>query len=112
WAPSTEGRWKRNPISALSRLKIFDNLRRSFVPIALVLFLFSCWLLIPPLSWLGTTLVLGIIALPGVLQTIVGLLRKPAQLPWLMHLRTNATAAAKTFGQIALTIATLPYDAL
>jgi len=112
WAPSSEGRWKRNPISALSRLKIFDNLRRSFVPIALVLFLFSCWLLIPPLSWLGTTLVLGIIALPGVLQTIVGLLRKPAQLPWLMHLRTNATAAAKTFGQIALTIATLPYDAL
>lgn len=112
WAPSNEGRWKRNPLSALSRLKIFDNLRRSFVPIALVLFLFSCWLLIPPLSWLGTALVLGIITLPGVLQTIVGFLRKPAQLPWLMHLRTNATAAAKTCGQIALTIATLPYDAL
>ena len=46
----TDGRWRRNPISALSRWKIFDNLRRSFVPIALVLFLFGCWLLIPRLA--------------------------------------------------------------
>nr|MBA3650528.1 cyclic beta 1-2 glucan synthetase [Chthoniobacterales bacterium] len=52
WARGTEGRWRRNPISALSRWKIFDNLRRSFVPIALVLFLFGCWLLIPRLDGL------------------------------------------------------------
>ncbi len=112
WARGTEGRWRRNPISALSRWKIFDNLRRSSVPIALVLFLFGCWLLIPRLDGLGTWLVLGIIALPGILQTIVGCLRKPPQLPWLMHLRTVAAGAARTFGQIGLTIATLPYEAL
>ncbi|MBA3650841.1 MAG: cyclic beta 1-2 glucan synthetase, partial [Chthoniobacterales bacterium] len=100
------------PISALSRWKIFDNLRRSFVPIALVLFLFGCWLLIPRLDGLGTFLVLGIIALPGILQTIVGFLRKSPQLPWLMHLRTVAAGTARTFGQIGLTIATLPYEAL
>ena len=112
WAPGTKGRWQRNPISPVSRWKILDNLRRSFVPIALVLFLFGCWLLIPQLDGLGTWLVLAIIALPGVLQTIVSLLRKPDQLPWLMHLRTNAATAGRAFGQIVLTISTLPYEAL
>ncbi|MBA3544826.1 MAG: cyclic beta 1-2 glucan synthetase, partial [Chthoniobacterales bacterium] len=112
WARGTEGRWRRNPISSLSRWKIFDNLRRSFVPIALVLFLFGCWLLVPRLDGLGTWLVLGILALPGILQTIVGFLRKPPQLPWLMHLRTVAAGTARTFGQIGLTIATMPYEAL
>ena len=39
--PDAEGRGIRNPISALSWWKIFDNLRRSLVPIALVLFFFA-----------------------------------------------------------------------
>src|SRR5947208_12690390 len=36
--PDAEGRGIRNPISAVSWWKIFENLRRSLVPIALVLF--------------------------------------------------------------------------
>src|SRR4030095_11562269 len=41
-----------NPLSALSKWKIFDNLRRSLVPAALVLLLLANWILVPRLSWL------------------------------------------------------------
>ena len=38
WVPGPAG-WRRNPLSALSRWKLFDNLRRSLVPAALTLLL-------------------------------------------------------------------------
>ena len=39
WVRGRAGRRVRNPISALSRWKIFDNLRRSLVPVAMLLVL-------------------------------------------------------------------------
>jgi len=39
--PGTDAKPVANPISALSRWKIFDNLRRSVVPVALLALLFS-----------------------------------------------------------------------
>ena len=38
WVPNQQGEFERNPLSALSRWKILDNLRRSLVPAALMLF--------------------------------------------------------------------------
>src|SRR5207248_11053396 len=83
----TEGRAIGNPISALSWWKIFDNLRRSLVPIALVLFFIASWLVVPQLGLLATCALLAIIALPAFLSHAIELLRKPEQLPWQMHLR-------------------------
>jgi hypothetical protein len=60
--PDAEGRGIRNPISALSWWKIFDNLRRSLVPIALVLFFLASWLLVPRLGLLATGGLLAIVA--------------------------------------------------
>ncbi|MEP6955960.1 MAG: cyclic beta 1-2 glucan synthetase, partial [Chthoniobacterales bacterium] len=112
WTRGAEGRRVRNPISALSRWKIFDNLRRSLVPLALLLFLFGCWGLLPYLGGRALGLVVAILFLPGLLAQLVGLVRKPAQLPWLMHLRSVGAAWARTFGQNVLALATLPHDAL
>ena len=109
--PDAEGRGIRNPISALSWWKIFDNLRRSLVPIALVLFFFASWLLVPRLGLLATCMLLAIIALPGLLSLVVELLRKPEQLPWRMHLRGMLASSKRTLGQIGLTFAFLPNDA-
>ena len=109
--PDAEGRGIRNPISALSWWKIFDNLRRSLVPIALLLFFLASWLLVPRLGLLATCMLLAIIALPGLLSLVVELLRKPEQLPWRMHLRGMLASAKRTLGQIGLTLAFLPYDA-
>lgn len=99
-----------NPISALSRWKIFDNLRRSLVPIALLLFLFGSWLFSPALGRWGTVLLLAILVLPGFLSALVELVCKPEQLPWPMHLRAVGESSARKLGQTGLTLAFLPYE--
>jgi cellobiose phosphorylase len=109
-APGTDARWIHNPISAISWWKIFDNLRRSLVPIALLFFLLASWLLVPKLGGLAVGLVLSIIAIPRLLSFVVELLRKPKQLPWRSHLRGLAESVRQSGGQIALTLAFLPND--
>ena len=99
-----------NPLSVLSQWKILDNLRRSLVPVALVLLLPGAWLIFPELGGLGALLVVAIIAFPGLLALISGL-RKPTDLPWALHLRGLVDTGARQLGQMFLTLAFLPYDA-
>ena len=101
-----------NPLSRLSQWKIFDNLRRSLVPAALLLFLVGNWLLLSRLHGLGSLLVLAIVTVPGLLSALVDAFVKPAGLPWLMHLEGLAVSAGRQLGQAFLTLAFLPYDAL
>ena len=109
-APGSDGRWIWNPISAISWWKLFDNLRRSLVPIALLFFLLASWLLVPKLGGLAVGLVLSIVAIPSLLSFVVELLRKPRQLPWRTHLRGLAESVRQGAGQIGLTLAFLPND--
>ena len=109
--PGSDARRIANPLSVLSRWKIVDNLRRSLVPAALLLLLLGPWLLLPELAFWGSLLVLSLIALPGLLSTLVNGIRRPVDVPWVMHLRGAAGAGGRQFGQIFLTLAFLPYDA-
>ncbi len=109
--PGSDARRMANPLSALSQWKILDNLRRSLVPVALMLLMPAAWFLLPWHGGLGSLLVLSIMALPAVLVALIGATRKPADLPLLMHLREVAAAFGKQLAQIALTLAFLPYDA-
>ena len=109
--PGSDARRIANPLSGLSQWKIFDNLRRSLVPIALLLLILGNWVLLPQLGGLGSLLVLALITLPGLLAALVSLLRKPDDLPWVMHLRSVAGSAGRQLGQIFLTFVFLPYDA-
>jgi len=109
--PGSDARRIANPLSGLSQWKIFDNLRRSLVPIALMILLIGHWLLLPELGGRGSLLVLAIITLPGLLASLVNGFRKPKDLPWSMHLRSVAGSGGRQLGQIGLTLAFLPYDA-
>jgi cyclic beta-1,2-glucan synthetase len=109
--PGSDARRIANPLSVLSQWKILDNLRRSLIPVALVLFLLGAWLLLPELDGLGSLLVFGIITLPGTLSAFIDVFRKPSDLPWMMHLRAVGGSYARQLGQIFLTMAFLPYDA-
>jgi cyclic beta-1,2-glucan synthetase len=60
--------WQTNPLPLLERWKIFDNLRRSLVPPALVLWLLLSWTLLPVPLALSSALVLLVLALPLLLQ--------------------------------------------
>ncbi|MEO7412580.1 MAG: glucoamylase family protein [Opitutaceae bacterium] len=109
--PGSAGERLPNSLSALSQWKILDNLRRSLVPGALLILLLGGWLLMPAGAVLWTLLVLGIITLPALLATVVAVLHKPADLPWILHWRGAAESGGRQLGQILLTVAFLPYDA-
>ncbi len=67
------GRWTPNPVSGISRWKIFDNLRRSLVdPFLLILFV-AGWLGLPggPLYW--TVVPLLLLLFPSIAQLMFGL---------------------------------------
>ena len=100
-----------NPLSWLSQWKLFDNLRRSLVPVAMMLLLLGAWLLAANLGTVGLGWVLTILTLPGLLAVAVAALRKPSDLPWSIHLRQAGGACARQLGQVLLTLALLPYDA-
>ena len=75
WVPDEEGRLVRNPISLISRWKIFDNLRRSTVEPATFVLLLSGWFFLPggPMTW--TCVVASLLFLPGLFQFVFGLFR-------------------------------------
>ena len=100
-----------NPISLLSQWKIFDNLRRSLVAPALMLFLLSAWLWAPALDGTALLLVLLMIAFPALLPVLVETLHKPRDVTWPMHWQGMAGTLARQLAQIFLTLAFLPHDA-
>jgi cyclic beta-1,2-glucan synthetase len=62
WAqvPGRDGRRIPNRLSLLSRWKIFDNLRRSLVPVALVALAAAGWLVLPGSPWVWTALAIAV----------------------------------------------------
>ncbi len=109
--PGADAHRLANPLSLLSQWKIFDNLRRSLVPVALLGLLLGAWTWVPALSPLAPWLMILLITLPGALALSVDLGHKPTDLFWTMHLRALAVSAGRQTTQIFLTLAFLPYDA-
>jgi cyclic beta-1,2-glucan synthetase len=55
--PQAGGRREPNPLSGFNRWKIFDNLRRSLVPVASLGLLLASWLTSPQIGWLATLII-------------------------------------------------------
>ncbi len=111
--PSASGEPQTNPISALSRWKIFDNLRRSLVPIATLLILVVDWFWGPAANatWVLTSAVLAMIFLPPLLTSLAAGAHKSPEATWRAHLVHIADACARHLIQAFLIIATLPFEA-
>jgi hypothetical protein len=108
--PGFGSRHEKNPLSGLSRWKIFDNLRRSLVPSALTLMLLLGWTVLSP-SWFWALSVIGIILIPALINCILDPLRKPADVLLGQHLATAARCAIRHLAQTAFTLVCLPYEA-
>jgi len=100
-----------NPISLLSQWKIFDNLRRSIAPVALLLLVVGAWILAPRHGSIGLLWAVAIVALPGLLSGLAEGMCRPSDLPRLMHLRRVAAGLGRQAGLAALNLAFLPYEA-
>lgn len=108
--PVSNRQWEKNPLSMLSRWKIFDNLRRSFVAPALTLLLITSWIFLSHAEF-WTATVIGFIITPILAASAVGLTRKPEDVLLSQHLASAAKAAVSDFGQALFTLAQLPYEA-
>jgi cellobiose phosphorylase len=101
---------ERNPLSALSQWKLFDNLRRSLIPAALTLLLLFGWTVgVSPWAW--TLAVLGIMLIAPLCATLIDLLRKPHEVMRRQHFRAVTRAAMRHLQQVAFDLACLPYEA-
>ncbi len=109
-APGRDGRRSRNPLPALGRWKLFDNLRRSLTPAALVGLLLVAWAVLSPV-WGWTLAGMGCLLLPALVASLPGLLQKPADVLLTQHLTAGARAAGRQVAQALLTLACLPYEA-
>ncbi|TDY01760.1 GH36-type glycosyl hydrolase domain-containing protein [Thiohalophilus thiocyanatoxydans] len=107
-----KARRQANPLSALSRWKLFDNLRRSLVAPALLALLAGGWLLGPGPGWHWGLLVVTVIFLPSLLTAAVELVRKPKESDWRVHLNLTGRSAGRPLVHAVLRLAFLPYDTL
>ncbi|MGF1632620.1 MAG: GH36-type glycosyl hydrolase domain-containing protein [Phycisphaerae bacterium] len=98
----------RNVISAISRWKIFDNLRRSIVPTTFVISLLVGWF--GGLAWPVTLFVAGLLFLPPVLKS-VWQAAHPGDLPLRQHLRYTAAGLGTAFIQQALSVCFMAFEA-
>ena len=101
---------RKNPLSLLSRWKIFDNLRRSLVPAALTLLLLLGWTLLSP-PWLWTLAGLGTLLVPPWISSLLTLFRKPGEVLISQHLAGVARSVGRHSAQAAFSLACLPYEA-
>jgi len=102
---------ERNRLSPLSRWKLLDNLRRSTVEIAQLLFLVAGWTVFPgsPLRW--TLLALGGIAAPWIGSLAMALVRPPLDKSWRAYYSAVAQDAITSAQQVAQAIVFLPHQA-
>ena len=105
-----DGKLQKNPLSALSQWKIFDNLRRSVTPLALTILLIMGWTaLSQPLFW--TMVVIGIIMGPSVVISMLNIFNKPTDVLPVQHIKSAIQDAGRHLAQSAFMFVCLPYEA-
>ena len=109
--PGSDGKLQKNTLSALSRWKILDNLRRSLTATALLCLFFLGWVLSPtPLLW--SVAVAGLILVPSLLSSTLSLFRKSADMNLGQHFSTKVRLIPRHCSQALLSLLCLPHEAL
>lgn len=106
--PDETGRLVMNPISTISRWKIFDNLRRSLIePVTFLLFVFGWFFLTGgPIYWTIAALIL--LLLPGIVQLGFNLSRAVFHAS-LVGIKEAFLTFASSFGITVLNLIFLPH---
>ncbi|ACL15994.1 GH36-type glycosyl hydrolase domain-containing protein [Methanosphaerula palustris] len=106
--PGPDGVKVKNSLSLLSRWKIFDNLRRSIVPPAMLLLLVISWAFLPQV-W--TWLIIGVYLVPPALMYLWRVVRKSPDQSLPFHLREVLSSLPVQFAVPVISLALLPYEA-
>jgi cyclic beta-1,2-glucan synthetase len=108
--PAAGGERRKNPLSAVDRWKVFDNLRRSLLAPACLATLLAGWTLLPGAAWAWTAWILAVLATPIAAAAVSAAARAARPGP-----RRGGALAGPSWGahvvRWALAVAFLPYDA-
>jgi cellobiose phosphorylase len=108
--PGRGARRETNPLSILSQWKLFDNLRRSLVPIASTALLLLGWTMAPTAA-LWTAVVVAIVVAPSAIAFLADGLDKAADVPLEQHIAVVGRSARRYAAQAVFALAVLPYEA-
>lgn len=106
-----QGQFIRNKLSTLSRWKIFDNLRRSFLPLSLLGILLFGWSILP-FPWFWTLSVTFIVLLPVMANAMLRLIRRPENIDFRAHVHDVVLSVRDVLTKFMFDMAVLPYKAL
>lgn len=108
--PDNSSKKQRNPLSLLSRWKIFDNLRRSLVAPATILLLIILWTCLKdPLFW--TAFIASLYLIPPMIIAGWKIIKKPKEQTWMLHLYDTPNIIQGQLAVPLVTLAFLPYEA-
>ena len=107
----TRGRLTRNRLPLISRWKIFDNLRRSLLAPATLVFLLLAWTTLPGAPVVWTAAILAAMALPLYPFAVGMLIASASRGPWRVFLRASSEDAQTAAAQIGLQITFLANQA-
>ena len=109
--PVSTGKWQTNPLSVLSRWKIFDNLRRSLVPISVMVILLIGWMKFANF-WYLTEIALLLLFLPVIVSVISEGFNKHPDIPLKEHIKATAKMGSKRLARTVLALVFLPFESL
>ncbi|MDB4883653.1 MAG: hypothetical protein JWL95_2419, partial [Gemmatimonadetes bacterium] len=109
--PGTEGPTD-NPLSALSRWKITDNMRRSLNPVATLALIVAGWTVLPRPGLAWTLAALAALFAPWVTPLVIALFRPPRGESWGPYYAGIGRDATAATTQFALAVVMLPHQAM
>ena len=101
-----------NPLSAISRWKIFDNMRRSIAPVMLFAWIVAGWTILPGSGVRWTLTALAALMTPWLAGIVIAALRPPPGPAWRPYYSALGRDAVSAFLQMGLAIAFLPHQAM
>lgn len=104
-----DGRFTRNHLSTLSKWKIFDNLRRSILPLSLLLILLLGWSILPS-PWFWTLAVTIIVLLPVMASAALRLIHRPEDVDLKAHVSDVGRSVRDVLIRFMFDMAVLPYE--
>jgi cellobiose phosphorylase len=113
FVPTVRGMAK-NPLSLLSKWKIFDNLRRSLVPAAMLFAMMYGWMMAPFSSSLPYDMslaVLSIYLIPSIIDIIDELIHKQEEITIKEHFKNIGVSIARRALGIGIDVLFMPFEA-
>ncbi len=110
--PDPQGKLCRNPLNSLAKWMIIDNLRRTLVPLALLVAFLLGWFGISDSAINWTVMLVAIFFLPNLLKSLQAIAGKSKYLNWSTHISHAVQKELRLWAIDFLDLLLVPFNAL